>query len=79
LRRHFGAGKKETERGHQKRRERRPFLDRLAIGKSLDQRQQRAQDEEHDTGDDGHVIAGDRKHVPDAGAPTSSDNTERLR
>jgi hypothetical protein len=32
-----------------------------------DQREQSPQDEEHDAGDDGHVIAGNRKNVADAG------------
>jgi hypothetical protein len=32
-----------------------------------DQRQHRAQEEKHDAGDHGHVIAGDREHMADAG------------
>ena len=61
------ARQKQIERRDQKRRESRPLLDRKAVGKSGDQRQQRAQDEKDHAGDHRHVIPGDRQHVPDAG------------
>ena len=67
LGRDLGAGQHEIERSHQQRAERRPFLDRHPVGKPGDQRQQSAQNEEHDAGDDRHVVAGDRQHVADAG------------
>ena len=67
LGRDLGTGQHQIERGHEQRRKRRPFLDRRPVGKSGDQRQQRAHDEEHDAGDHGHVIARDRQHVTDAG------------
>ena len=67
LRCDLGAGQDEIKRGDDKRGERRPFLDRHAVGQAGDQRQQRAQNEEHHTGDHRHVIAGDRQHVADAG------------
>ena len=67
LRRHFGARQHQIKRRRDQRAERRPFLDRPSVGKARDQRQQGADDEEHDAGDDRHVIAGDRQHVADAG------------
>jgi hypothetical protein len=67
LRRDLGAGQHQIKRSHDQGAEGRPFLDRHAVGEAGDQRQQRAQNEEHDAGDHRHVIAGDRKNVADAG------------
>jgi hypothetical protein len=57
----------QIEGGRGERGSCRPFLDRRADGKSGDQRQQRPDHEEHDAGDDRHVIAGDRQHMTEAG------------
>ena len=67
LRCDLGAGEDEIERRDQQCGERRPFFDRCALAQARDQRQQRSKDEEHHTRDHGHVIAGDREHVADAG------------
>jgi hypothetical protein len=67
LRCDLGAGQHQIKRSHDQGAEGRPFLDRHAVGEAGDQRQQRAQNEEHDAGDHRHVIAGDRKNVADAG------------
>jgi hypothetical protein len=75
LRGHLGAGQDQIKRGYQERAGRRPFFDRHAVGKSRDQRQQRAQDEEDDAGDDRHVIAGDRL---EASAAIVTPNLSRL-
>jgi hypothetical protein len=67
LRRDFRAGQHQIKRGHDQRADRRPFLDRHAIGDAGDQRQQRAHDEEYHAGHHRHVVAGNREHMPDAG------------
>jgi hypothetical protein len=60
LRRHFRAREHQIERRRDQRAERRPFFDRPSIGEARDQRQQRADDEEHHAGDHRQVVAGDR-------------------
>jgi len=45
LRRHLIAGQDEIKAGDEKRRERGPFLDRRAVGKSRDQGEEGADDE----------------------------------
>jgi hypothetical protein len=66
LRRDFRAGEQQIERGRREREKRSPFLDRMPARQSRDQRQQRADDEEHHARDHRHVIAGDRQHVGEA-------------
>ena len=63
LRGDLGSGQQQVKGGGQQGCDRRPFLDRKTDGERRDQRQQRADREEHDAGDHRHVIAG---HVPSA-------------
>jgi hypothetical protein len=67
LGRDFRTRQQQIERRRGKRGRRRPFLDRCADGEPRDQREQRADGEEHHTRDDRHVVARDRQHVPEAG------------
>ncbi len=64
---HLGARQQEIERRRQQSRRRAAhFLIGRPHGKRWDQREQRADDEEHDAGDHRHVIAGDRQHMRQA-------------
>jgi hypothetical protein len=67
LRRDFGARQQQIERAASSA----AAADHFLIGKPTvsagDQRQQRAHRKEHHAGDHGHVIAGDRQHVAEAG------------
>ena len=63
LRRHFRPRQQQVERSGCERRHRRPFLDGVADRERGKQRQQRPHSEEHDTGDDGHMVARDRQHM----------------
>ncbi len=67
LGRDLGAGQQEIERRGCERRSSGPFLDRKRHRQRRDQRQQRADRKEHDAGDDGHVIAGNREHMAEPG------------
>ena len=57
----------EIECSGDERRERRPFLDRMAQRQGGREREAGAEREEHDARHDHHVIARDRQHVTEPG------------
>jgi hypothetical protein len=63
---HLIAGQNEIKADDEKRRERGPFLDRRAVGKSRDQGEEGADDEKYHAGNHRHVIAGHREKRPHA-------------
>ncbi|MGY2806579.1 hypothetical protein ACVIHI_002777 [Bradyrhizobium sp. USDA 4524] len=63
LRRDLRARQQQIERRGDQRGRRGPFLDRMPRRQRRKQREQRAHREEHDAGDHGHVVAGDRQHM----------------
>jgi len=66
-RRDLIAGQYEIKTRHHQRGEGGPFFDGYAIGKARDQSEESPNDEKYQSGDNGHVIAGNRQHVADAG------------
>ena len=67
LRRDFRARQQQIERRRNEGCRSRPFLDGVANRERRKQRQQRPHREEHDAGDDCHMIARDRQHMAEAG------------